>query len=780
MIGSIIAHYKILEKLGEGGMGVVYKAHDTKLDRDVALKFLPHHLVTAADEQARFLQEARAASALNHPNVCTIYDIAEHGGEQFIVMEYVDGKTLRERAAEGRMHTSDCVGYAIQIGEALQEAHSKGIVHRDVKTDNIMVNSKNQIKVMDFGLAKLKGSLKLTKTSSTVGTLGYMAPEQIQGGPVDARSDIFSFGVVLYEMLAGRLPFRGEHEAAMIYSIVNEEPMPIQNFLPDVSSELIHVLTRALEKDPEDRYQTVHDMVIDLRRLKKQTSRVSGILPFQSPSERLPSSRKRLALIAAGSIVLLTLVVCAYFLWFRNEEPINSLAVLPFVNDAVNPDVEYLSDGITESIINSLSQIRSLRVIPRSTVFSYKGKNIDVEEVARKLNVRAVLTGRVVQKGDDLHIQTELVDAVHQSQLWGQQYVRRVSDILDVQREVVKEVSKRLDLRLGAEDDKGLATGLTKDKEAYQLYLKGRFYWNKRTGDGLRKAIKHFEEAIEKDPLYGSAFAGLADCYDLLSLFGPVAPADAYPKAKSAALKALEIDSSNAEAHTSLAYYYSKYEWNWAAAEHEYLRALQLNPNYPTGHQWYAEFLSSMGRHEEALREIKRAQELDPLSLIINTEVGNLYLMARKFHEAMDQHRKTIEMDSTFPYAQFSLVADYESLDMQSDVVQQLLKYLEMSGLAADLRAQLRSEYARNGLKGFWKTFVAFLIEGSKRGYIPPYEIAYAYDHLGQKDQVIAWLQRGVEVHDEWMVWLKQWSVYDSIRDDPRFIALVKKVGLEK
>jgi serine/threonine protein kinase/tetratricopeptide (TPR) repeat protein len=776
MIGTTVSHYKILEKLGEGGMGVVYKAHDTKLDRDVALKFLPHQLTATADEQARFLQEARAASALNHPNVCVIHDIQEYQGQQFIVMEYVDGRTLRQLVPLQKTQTA--IDYAIQIGDALQEAHSKGIIHRDVKTDNIMVNSKNQIKVMDFGLAKLKGSLKLTKTSSTVGTLGYMAPEQIQGEPVDARSDVFSFGAVLYEMLTGHLPFRGEHEAAVIYSILNEEPMPVQNFLRDVSPELIHILTRALEKDREDRYQTMHDMVIDLRRLKKQTSRVSGMLLSQLPSDRLPLTRRRLALIATAILLLLG-IVCVYILLFKNEEPINSIAVLPFVNDAVNPDVEYLSDGITESIINSLSQIRSLRVIPRGTAFSYKGKNINVEEVARKLNVRAVLTGKVVQKGDDLHIQTELVDAVHESQLWGQQYVRRVSDVLDVQREVVQEVSNRLDLRLGTEDNKRLTTGLTKDKEAYQLYLKGRYHWNRRTGDGLRKAIKHFEEAIERDPLYGSAFAGLADCYDLLSYYGPIAPAEAYPKAKAAARRALEIDSSIAEAHTALAYYYARYEWNWVAAEHEFLRALQLNPNYPTGHQWYAEFLSSMGRHEEAIREIKRAQELDPLSLIINTVVGNLYSMARKYHEALDQHRKTIEMDSTFLYAQFTLIGDYESLGLHSNSIQQWLKYLEMSG-AAGLQAQLRNGYAHNGPAGFWEKFLEFLLESSKRGYTPPYQIAYMYCHLGQKDQAIAWLQRGVEIHDEWMIYLNQWFEYDSVRHDPRFIALVKKVGLEK
>ena len=790
MIGQTISHHKILEKLGEGGMGVVYKAHDTKLDRDVALKFLPHHLTATTDEQARFLQEARAASALSHPNICTIFYLEDVDDRQFIVMELVDGKTLKQMVPVQKLRAA--IDYAIQIGEALQEAHTKGVVHRDIKTENIMVNSKNQIKVMDFGLAKLKGAMKLTKTSSTVGTLAYMAPEQIRGEPVDGRSDIFSFGVVLFEMLTGHLPFRGEHDAALMYSIVNEKPHSLLQYLPEAPPELLHVMNRALEKEPEDRYQTVSDMVIDLKRLKKETSKVSRLTPniqrsqessesAVRPSDRyVGKSRIPWKWIALSGIMILVLAVSSFLLFWHRTETIESIAVLPFVNVNADSAVEFLSDGISESIINSLSQIRSLRVIPRSTAFSYKGKNIDFEVVARTLNVRAILTGKVVQKGEDLHIQTELVDAVRKSQLWGQQYVRKISDILDIRREVVKEVSNRLELRLSTDDNAQLSRGLTKDKEAYQLYLKGRYNWNKRTGDGMRIAIKHFEEAIEKDPAYVSAYAGLADCYVLLCYYGRVPPSRAYPKAKAAALKALEIDSTIAEAHTTLGQYYFRYEWNWAAAEREFLRGLHLNPNYPTGHQWYAEMLSVLGRHEEALREIKRAQELDPLSLIINATVGDIYSSARKYHEAMDQHKTTIEMDSTFSYAQNQLAFDYQALGLYSDAIQQWLRTAKMNGVPAEEVDQVRNAYARNGQIGFWKKRLELLLDRSKKAYVAPWHIAGLYWRLGQKDQALFWLRRGIEFRDEMMVFLNRPSAYDSIRSDPRFIGLLREVGFQK
>ncbi|MEK9136963.1 MAG: serine/threonine-protein kinase, partial [Bacteroidota bacterium] len=530
MIGTTISHYRILEKLGEGGMGVVYKAQDTKLDRIVALKFLPHHLTSSEAEQSRLLQEAKAAAALNHPNVCSVIDIQEADGpayagapagkQQFIVMEYVDGVTLREKVVRRSESTlplqmNEAISYAIQIGEALQAAHTKGIIHRDIKSENIMVTSDARIKVMDFGLAKLKGSLKLTRTLSTSGTLAYMAPEQIQGGAVDARSDIFSFGVVLFEMLTGRLPFRGEHETAMMYSILNEEPETIGKYIPDAPSELLHIVNRALEKDQEDRYQSVHDMVIDLRRSKKESSRPSRQVSHHqasgagAPSPLVSGKRWRTnRFVVRVGIPLTVIVIGAAWLIIQQSAraPFDSIAVLPLANTAADPNIEYLSDGITEQIINTLTRIPGLRVVPRSSVFYYKGKDKSPLDIGRELDVRAVLLGRIIKRGDTLNIQTDLLDVQQESQLWGEQYVRKLTDVAGVQAEIARGISKKLQLRWSDDEGGELSRRSTENDIAYQSYLKGRYYWNKRSDDGMQKSIQHFEQAIENDPAFALAY----------------------------------------------------------------------------------------------------------------------------------------------------------------------------------------------------------------------------------------------------------------------------------
>src|SRR6267143_1701119 len=533
MINQTVSHYKILEKLGEGGMGVVYKADDLKLKRTVALKFLPHHLTANSTEQARFLQEAQAASGLNHPHVCTIYDIAEEGGQQFIVMEYVDGETLRQRiaslASQGNapMDLKDAVNYAVQIGEALQEAHGKGIVHRDIKSDNIMVNSRNQVKVMDFGLAKLKGSMKLTRTSSTIGTLGYMAPEQIRGGEVDVRSDIFSFGIVLYEMLTGRLPFRGEHEAAMMYAILNEEADPLK--------------------------------------------------------------------------------------------------------------------------------------------------------VGSELNVRAVLTGRVVQRGENLNIQAELVDIQSQSQLWGEQYNRKIADLLSLQDEISRDIAAKLQLQLSGEEEKKLTRRPTENPEAYQLYLKGRFYWGKRSAGDIQKGIEFFQQAIDKDPTYALAYAGLADCYAVLPQYSGLPSKEIIPRAREAALKALKIDSALADAHNTLAFVHEELVSDFPAAEAEYKRAIELNPDSPTAHHWYSIMLAHQGRLKEAMGEAERAYQLDPLSLIINNLRAIVYFWSGDYDRAEELQRKTLELDSTIAIAHNSMGNIYLAKHMVPEALLEFEKAVRIS-----------------------------------------------------------------------------------------------------
>lgn len=800
MINQTISHYKILEKLGEGGMGIVYKAQDTKLDRIVALKFLPHHISGNEAENSRFLQEAKAAATLNHPHVCTIYGIDEYEGpaptgkEQFIEMEYVDGETLRRKIPLAK--TEDALRYAVQIGEALQEAHAKGIVHRDVKCENIMVNAKNQIKVMDFGLAKLKGSMKLTKTSSTVGTLAYMAPEQIQGGEVDARSDIFSFGIVLFEMLTGKTPFRGEHDAAMMYSIVNEAPETVGKYVPEVSAEIERIVQRALEKDPDDRYQTAADMVSEIRRVQKQSTKVTRTIRQQVPAAvpqapevsvsnaAFPAihprrSRKTVVMIGSMAAFLISLALIGYVIFFRPAKTIDSLAVLPFVNAGADPNTEYLSDGITESLINGLSQLSNLTVMSRSSVFHYKGKDIDPQKAGKELGVKAILTGRVAQRGDDLLISAELVDVANNSHIWGEQYNKKVSDILAIQEEISKEISGKLSLKLAGEDEKKLANRPTENTEAYQLYLKGRFHWNKRKADDLQKAIEYYNQAIEKDPNYALAYAGLASTYTLLPEYAGAPTREAIPKAKEAAQKASELDPSLAEPHAVLGLAGIIDGWDWKGAEKEFQRAIQLNPNYPTVHHWFSICLRQQGKFEPSLAEITRAQQLDPLSPVININVAETFRLLHRDDEAMEQLQKNLEIDANFPGTHGDLGLMYLKQGNFDAAIKEAQKVREIVGPENPVGiAELGFVLARAGRREDAVKMLDKLLELSKQGNHWTIQIASIYTGLGEKDNAFKWLDKGYEERSALLCNLKIAPVWDNLHSDPRFTVLLNKIGL--
>ena len=800
MIGRTFSHYTIQEKLGEGGMGVVYKAEDTKLDRIVALKFLPIHLEASEQDKARFLQEAKAAAALNHPNVCSVIDIQEQDGQQFIVMEYIDGETLRRKIPLAR--TDDAVRYAIQIGEALQEAHSKGIVHRDVKCENILVTSRNQIKVMDFGLAKLKGSLKLTKTSSTVGTLAYMAPEQIQGGETDARSDIFSFGVVLFEMLTGRTPFRGEHEAAIMYSIVNEEPDSVLKFKPDLSPELDRIIRRSLEKDPEDRYQHIDDMVSELRRLQKQSTRVvrptlkempvppSGVFTHQTQEHRDLSAKisppvvepkQKLPLVLGGAAILVVVsAVVAYFLFFAAHESIDSIAVLPFENVGADPNTQYLSDGITESLINSLSQLSNLTVMSRSSVFHYKGKEVDPQEAGKKLGVKAILTGRVTPHGEDIQISTELVDVARNSHIWGEQYNRKLADLLAIQQEISKEISEKLSLKLAGEEERKLEKASTGNTEAYQLYLKGRYLWNKRKADDLKTAIDYYNQAIQKDPNYALAYAGLASTYALLPEYAGASPNDILPKAQAAATKASELDPTLAEPRAVLGLLKLSYRWDREGAEKEFRQAIQLNPNYPTVHHWYSISLRQEGKLDESMAEIKKAQELDPLSPVINLNVAEVLLLLHRPEEAIDQLKKTIELDPIYPGAHMSLGLMYSYQGRFDEALNELKKAREILGPDDPLGlGPLGNVYARAGKKQEALKILNQLQTLSEHRSNLALQAAMVYTGLEDKDKAFEWLEKAYDQQNQALGNLKITQLWETLRSDPRFSVLLKKVRLE-
>jgi serine/threonine-protein kinase len=793
MIGQTISQYKILEKLGEGGMGIVYKAHDMKLDRIVALKFLPSHLTASETERARFLQEARAASALNHAHVCTIYDIKEEGDRQFIVMEFVDGVTLRHKVPLGK--SSEAIGYALEIGEALQEAHSKGIVHRDIKAENIMVNSRNQVKVMDFGLAKLKGSLKLTKASSTVGTLAYMAPEQLEGGEVDARSDIFSFGVLLFELLTGKLPFRGEHEAAMMYSIVNEQPESLLKFRPDAPPELERIINRAVEKEPEDRYQSAADMVSELRRVQKQSSKVSRsslsgsrpIMEAQVTPATASSAGMRPARTGKGKVFLLIALVvilgggaAAYFSFFGSHQTIDSIAVLPFTNAGNDPNSEYLSDGITESLINSLSQLPGLTVMSRSSVFHYKGKDIDPQKAGKELGVKAVLTGSVTQRADNLVVSAELVNVSNNTHLWGDQYNRKLSDVLAVQSEISKEISDRLSLKLGGEDQKRLAKNPTENTEAYELYLKGRFYWNKRRADNLLTSMDYFTQAIAKDPNYALAYAGLASAEGIFPEYSGLSSEEYTLKSKAAATKALELDPTLAEPHAVLGLLNGDFYHDWQGAEREFKRAIELNPNFPTTHHWYSICLTSECRFDEALAEINRALQLDPLSLIINENVGDVYLFKKEWDKSEEQFKKTLALDASFPGAHGGLGWAYFYQGKLEESLSEFEKYRATSNSAPLSLSNLGYLYARSGKRDKAMEILNVMLELSGKGNSVAVPIAIVYVGMGENDKALTWLEKGVEVNEPYARGLKAILALDPIRSEPRFVVLLKKIGLDK
>jgi serine/threonine-protein kinase len=791
--GKVLAHYEIVSPLGAGGMGEVYLARDTLLERLVALKFLPLEISNDPQRLRRFTQEAKAASALNHANIAHIYELGEADGTRFIAMEYVEGKPLDQKINGSPLKVAEILQIAPQIADALSEAHSKGIIHRDIKAANIILTNRGQVKVLDFGLAKVVAdnafpdpdvSTQLKTTPGIViGTVPYMSPEQALGQNIDHRSDIFSLGIVLYEMATGRLPFSGRTVTETLSRITHDQPEAVSRYNYDVPSELERIIRKCLEKDPARRYQATPELVVDLENLKRDSDTVG--LTNTSASFRGARPEKRLLFL--GGALLLALLVVGVFLLLRTErakndrQTIQTIAVLPFANSSGDQSSEYLSDGMTESIINSLSQLPRLRVMARATVFRYKGKEVDPGSIGRELNVDAVLTGRVRQQADNLVVQADLVKVSDGSELWGEHYTRKAVDVFAIQDEIAKQITDRLRLRLSGAEEKLVTKHYTENAEAYDLYLKGRFFWQKGTEEGCDKAIEYYRQAIERDPNYALPYVGMASAYNTLGgVLGFRAPSATFPKGKEFLTKAVALDETLADVHAVLASYALEYDWNWSEAERQFKRAIELNPNDAETHESYGMYLEALGRFDEAISERLLAQKFDPLSPFTVADVGYPYYYARKYDEAIAWYRKGLELDPKLSWCHLWIGQAYVQKGMFKEAIDEINQAVQLSGGDIRMRATLghalavagQSEKARNVLKD--------LQEVSKQRYVSPYYFALISEGLGGNQQAVTWLQKAQEERQPYLVLMNVEPVFDSLRSDPGFIAIERSVGLQR
>ena len=832
--GTKLGRYEIRSKIGAGGMGEVYLAQDTKLDRKIALKILPARVAANHDRMQRFVQEAKAAAALNHPNIAHIYEIGEHEGTNFIAMEFIEGHTLREIIHGGQTDLAKLLRYLQHVAEGLAKAHAAGIVHRDLKPDNVMITRDGHAKILDFGLAKLIEPQRSSGTGSSdvatailqqqskpgmiLGTAGYMSPEQAQGKTkeIDQRSDIFSFGCILFEAVTGRKAFEGKDAIDSLNKIIREPVTPLSDLNPSAPADLQRVVRRCLAKDPDERYQSIKDVAIELKEMRRELAGSAGLdttVPPPAPSERTSVSgsqasgsgvtaeaqsslstrassaeylvsgikQHKVAVAIVAGLVLIAMVAGAIgigtYLHARNSEAaIESIAVLPFENQNQNPDAEYLADGVTESIINNLSQLPNLRVSPRSTVFHYKGKGTDPVAVGKELGVRAVLTGRVVQRGDNLTISVELVDVRDNKQLWGEQYNRKVVDALALQQDISREISERLRVKLPGGGQQQLARRNPGNAEAYQLYLKGRYFLFKGNQDGMAKAIENFNQALEMDPNYALAYAGLADAY-----YGQAdvkySPRDSMPRMKAATEKALQLDETLAEAHNSLAIVSYVYDWNWPTAEREFKRAIELDPNYVFAHHQYGWLLALSGRQTEAANELARASRLDPLSPLVTVDNNVSYVLSKQYDRGLEFAKKGEEMDPNFFLAHFVQGWIY---DKKGDYEKSIAKLQRARQLEDQpwILCWLGHAYAASGDRQNAQKIISDLAELSKRRYVSPYFTATVYAGLKDKEKTLEYLEKAYQDKSIWLAWLRVEDIFDFLRAEPRFQDLLRRVGL--
>ena len=801
--GSRIGPFRIERELGRGAVGVVYLAHDTKLDRPVAIKSLPAEVMANPKARSRFSREARVLASLNHPNIATIYEEFEEAkGVGYLILEYVPGQTLAERIAKKPLKLEETLSIALQIAEAIAAAHEHDIIHRDLKPGNIKITPEGKVKVLDFGLAKAVGGEGLDEQSTVtepgrvIGTPAYMSPEQARGKPTDKRSDIWSFGCVLYEMLSGRVPFKGETISDTLANILQTDP-EWHALPPTTPANILVLLRRCLEKEPRRRLRDIGDIAITLEDTTIELQRPT--LPTKSvrAGRAQPTAWSRRALpwfitgVAVTTVVFLASIIALKLGRPPKEQagkpvsqlivkPIKAIVVLPFENLSGDPEQEYFVDGMTDALSAELGKIKALRVISRTSAMRYKDTDKSAPEIAEELGVDAVIEGSVLKAGNDVRITAQLVDARTDAHLWSENYTGTLTNILALQSQVTLAIAQEIEAALTPEEEQRIAGTKSVNPDAYEAYLKGRYYWNKRTEEGLARSIEYFQEAIEEDPDYALAYAGMADAYNMLGAYDAVSPVEAFPRAEAAAIKALEIDSTLAEAHTSLAWTKMWYDRDWLGAEKEYKRAIQFNRSYATAYHWYGWYLAVTGQPGKAIAEFNRAQELDPLSLIINAAAGwNLYT-AREYDQAIEQLHRTLDLDPDFPRAHYWLGQSYLQKGMLEDAITEFRKTIGISRGSPQYVAALGHAYAVAGKTDEAQKVLNELKELAKRRYVSPYDIALVYTGMANQDQVFEWLEKAYEERAGWLALVKVEPRLHSLRSDPRFGDLLRRMNFPK
>ena len=776
--------YDVIEEVGRGGMGKVYRAIDKNVEEEVALKILNPEV--AADEKMieRFRNELKLARKITHRNVCRMYDLNAESGTQFIVMEYVPGEDLRSLIKRiGRFTTGKAIIVAKQVCEGLAEAHGLGVIHRDLKPQNIMIDKEGNARIMDFGIARVIKAKGITDKELIVGTPEYMSPEQVEGKEVDPRSDIYSLGVILYEMVTGRLPFEGDTPFSIALKHKSEKPPDPRQINDQIPEELSRVILKCLEKDGGKRYQSADELFSALSKLEKGIPITDRFIPEGKLKSRAWASIVRSkALLFSSAIVMVALLVAVGIYIFRGRQglAINSIAVLPLKNLSGQPEQEYIADGMTEALISNLTQMRALaRVISSRSVMQYKDAQKTLPEIARELDVDAVVDGSILISGERVRITVQLIEARTDRNLWSKSYQLDLSNILALQSDVSRSIAKEIKVALTPEEKALIDRTHASNLEAYKLYLKGRHSWNTRTEEGLYKAIDHFQKAIELEPDYAMAYVGLADAYNMLGSYDLLLPREAYQKSKAAALKALEKDEQLAEAYTSLAWVKYRLDLDWFEAEADFNWAIGLNPGYATAHQWYAALLRDMSRFDEALAEINQALDLDPFSLPIMTSIGFLFYQARQYDQAMEHCQKVLEIDAEFPWAHEVLGLIYVQKSLFKEAITEIQKAVNFSGRSIQYLADLAFAHASAGNENKSREILEELLALSEEKYVPRYEIGVIYAALGEKDRAFASLEKAVEERSSSVVTINTNPSLDSLRSDPRFMILLEKMGLD-